>query len=58
VSSFAHQLTGHFGDIRSTDRVRLGAALLDLISMALADRLDRPDEVPPASQRRALLLRV
>lgn len=40
VSSFAHQLTGHLGDMRSTDRVRLGTALLDLIGMALPAQVD------------------
>ncbi|HWD42535.1 MAG TPA: hypothetical protein VHM23_02235 [Actinomycetota bacterium] len=36
----------------------MGTATLDLLTVALAGRLDRPDEVPADVSQRALLVRV
>lgn len=56
VSSLAYQLVAHIGDERDDGRV--GTALLDLLAVTLADRLDRADAVPLESRRRTLLLRI
>jgi AraC-like DNA-binding protein len=58
VSSLARQLVGHLDDRGTTDATRLGTALLDLLTVALAARLQRPRQAPPDSQRRVLLQRV
>ncbi|MQA86577.1 MAG: helix-turn-helix domain-containing protein [Streptosporangiales bacterium] len=58
ISSLARQLPRHLGDYRVADGARLSAAVLDLLSVALAARLDRGDEVPPDIRQRALLLRI
>jgi AraC-like DNA-binding protein len=58
VSSLARQLVGHLDDHGGTDATRLGTAALDLLTVALADRLQRPRQAPPDSQRRVLLQRV
>jgi AraC-like DNA-binding protein len=54
VSSVARQLPAHFDDGRAAEQARLGSALLDLFTAALATRLDRAAEVPPESRQRAL----
>jgi AraC-like DNA-binding protein len=58
VSSFARQVAGQLDDFRAADGARVGTALLDLVSAALAGRLDRADRLPPSSRQHALLLRV
>jgi AraC-like DNA-binding protein len=58
VSSLARQLPERLDDCGPADRTRLGTAVLDLVTTALAAHLDRTQEVPPDSRRRALLLRV
>jgi AraC-like DNA-binding protein len=58
VSSLARQLPERLDDCNAADRARLGTAVLDLVAAALATRLDRAQDVPPDSRRRALLLRV
>jgi AraC-like DNA-binding protein len=40
------------------DGARLGTALVDLLTVALAARLDRREAVPPDSRQRALVLRI
>jgi AraC-like DNA-binding protein len=57
VSSLAGQLVAHIGR-DGADGTRLGAALLDLLTVALAEPMDRTRDVPPDARRRALLLRV
>jgi AraC-like DNA-binding protein len=54
ASSFARQLPGH---LDAPHRERLGTAMLDLLAVTLAARLDRA-EVPPESRQRALVLRM
>jgi AraC-like DNA-binding protein len=51
VSSLARRLPSHLND-----GPRLGSALLDLLTAALGQRLDR--DPPPGNRRRALLLQV
>jgi AraC-like DNA-binding protein len=58
VSSLARQLPDRLDDCGPADRARLGTAVLDLVTAVLAARLDRAQEVPPDSRRRALLLRI
>ncbi|TDD29780.1 helix-turn-helix domain-containing protein [Kribbella turkmenica] len=55
VSSLALQLPGR---LDSGDGARLGTALVDLLSVLLADRAGGGAVVPPESRRRALLLRI
>jgi AraC-like DNA-binding protein len=61
ASSLARQLPRQLG-ARSpagpASRARLGAALLDLLTVALASQVDVGDQVPADTQQRALLLRV
>lgn len=56
VSQLAGQLVDHIGD--EADSARLGTALLDLLTVALAERLDRTESVPKEARGRALLLRI
>jgi AraC-like DNA-binding protein len=56
VSSLARELVRHLGDAAPGEAVRLGTAVLDLFTAALAGRLDRP--VPQPAGRRAMLTRV
>jgi AraC-like DNA-binding protein len=58
ASAFVRQLAGHFDDRGERNRARLGTAVLDLLSVALADRLDRASDVPPDTRQRALVLRI
>jgi AraC-like DNA-binding protein len=57
ASSFARQLVDHL-DEGDAHRARLGTAVLDLLAVALAARLDAPEQLPPDSRRRALLLEI
>jgi AraC-like DNA-binding protein len=58
IASLARELPERLDDCAPADQARLGTALLDLISAALAAQLDRTHEMPPDSRRGALLLRV
>jgi AraC-like DNA-binding protein len=58
VSSFARELVRRLDDVGGADGARLGAAALDLLAVALAARLGRPERVPPDSRQRVLLARV
>jgi AraC-like DNA-binding protein len=55
VSSLARQLPDHLDVDRESDGVRLGTAVLDLVSVALAARLDRGSAVPSDVRQRTLL---
>jgi hypothetical protein len=52
VSSLACQLPAHFDDGGAAHRARLGTAVLDVVTAALATRLGRAEDVPPESRRR------
>jgi AraC-like DNA-binding protein len=56
VSALARALVAHAGDAEPAEGVRLGTAVLDLFTAALAARLDVA--APAASRRRALLTRI
>jgi AraC-like DNA-binding protein len=58
VSSLARQLPDQLDLARESDGVRLGTAVLDLVSVALAARLDRGSAVPSDVRQRALLRRI
>jgi AraC-like DNA-binding protein len=55
ISSLARHLGRHVGGYGSTDGARLGTALMDLLTVALAERLDRVAAIAPDTRRRALL---
>jgi AraC-like DNA-binding protein len=55
VASLARQLPRHLETGAVADGARLGTALLDLLAVTLAARLDRRSAVPPNSRQRALL---
>ena len=57
ASSLALELPGHLDDHGLQDGARLGSAVLDLLTVALATRLDG-GRVPPDAERRALLRRI
>jgi AraC-like DNA-binding protein len=58
VSTLARRLVDHVDDPGAAGGTRLGAAVLDLLGVGLADRLDRAGDVPADTRQRALLLRV
>jgi AraC-binding-like domain len=58
VSSLARQLVRRLDDWAVADGARLGTAVLDLLTVALAARLDRAAQVPPETRQRALLHRI
>jgi AraC-like DNA-binding protein len=57
-SSTARQLARQAGHLDPAGGARVGTAALDLLTVALAGRLDRHGEVPDDVPRRALLLHV
>jgi AraC-like DNA-binding protein len=58
VSSLARQLPRYLDDCGAGDGARLGTAVLDLLTAALAAQLGRGDQVPQDSRQRALLVRI
>jgi AraC-like DNA-binding protein len=58
LATLARQLPGHLDDCGPTERARLGTAVLDLVTAAVAARLDHTRDVPPESRQRALVMRV
>jgi AraC-like DNA-binding protein len=58
ASSLALGLPNHLDDHAGADEARLGTALLDLLTVALAARLDLGHRVPWDTQQRALLRRI
>jgi AraC-like DNA-binding protein len=58
ISSLARQLPARLGDWNAAGGARLGGAIVDLLTVALAARLDRTSEVPAGTRRRALLERI
>jgi AraC-like DNA-binding protein len=58
ASSLARQLVRRLDGLRPPDGARLGTAVLDLLTVALAARLDRGERVPPEVRQRALLRQV
>jgi AraC-like DNA-binding protein len=58
ISPLAHGLVECLDDYDPADGARLGTALVDLVTVALAGRLDRSRQVPPDTRQRALLRRI
>jgi AraC-like DNA-binding protein len=58
VSVMARELARRLDDWDASAGSRLGTAVLDLVTVALADRLDRGGRMPRDAWQRALLLRV
>jgi AraC-like DNA-binding protein len=55
ISSLARHMARHLDDHEQTEGARLATALIDLLVVALAERLNRSATVAPATWRRALL---
>jgi AraC-like DNA-binding protein len=58
ISSLARLMARKLEDYGPTEGTRLAAALMDLLVVALAERLDRLPALAPATRRRALLASV
>jgi AraC-like DNA-binding protein len=58
VSSLARQLPARLDDTDRSHAARLGTAVLDLFTVALATHLDRGRAAPPATRQRALLVEI
>jgi AraC-like DNA-binding protein len=58
ISSLARHMARHLDDHGPTEGARLATALLDLLIVALAERLGRIPTIAPATRRRALLASV
>jgi AraC-like DNA-binding protein len=58
ISSLARHLGRQLDGSGGTDGARLAGALMDLVIVALAQRLDRGAAVAPAARKRALLMSV
>ena len=54
IVALARHLARRLGDRGATDGTRLAGALMDLLTVAFAERLDRVGAVSPATRRRAL----
>jgi AraC-like DNA-binding protein len=58
ISSLVLQLPDHLDDYDAQGGARLGVAILDLLTVALAARLDADAKVAPETHQRALLTRI
>jgi AraC-like DNA-binding protein len=58
ISSLARHMARHLERYEPTEGGRLAAALMDLLIVALAERLERIPRLAPATRRRALLASV
>jgi AraC-like DNA-binding protein len=58
ASSLARQLPRHLDDCGSAEAVRLGGAVVDLLSLALSAQLDGERSLPPQAYQRALVRQV
>ena len=58
VSTLVRELPRNLDDAQGTAAARIGTAVLDLLTVTLAARLDRNTTLPPDTRQRALLLRV
>lgn len=58
ASALVRQLPHRLDESRTTERARLGTTALDLLSVALASRLDRAEDLPGETTQRAMLVRV
>ena len=58
VSSLARRLNEQVDNLSGADGVRLGTALVDLLGLGLATRLDRAEDISHEGRQRALLVRI
>jgi AraC-like DNA-binding protein len=58
VSSVARQLPRYLDDVQTAEGARLGTTVVDLLTVALAARLDRGSAVPAETGQRAMRMRV
>jgi len=58
VSTLARQLIRGLDEWATPDGPRLGGALLDLVTVTLAARLNREEQLTPETRQRALLIRI
>jgi AraC-like DNA-binding protein len=58
ISALALHMGRHLAGYAPTEGARIATALMDLLIVALAERLDRYPELAPATRRRALLASV
>jgi AraC-like DNA-binding protein len=58
ISSLARTLAEHLDDADPAERTRLGTAVVDLATVALAARADDAGAVPAGTRQRALLMRI
>lgn len=58
VSSLVQQLTGHLDAYQNARDASIGTAVLDLLSLAVATRLDRVAAVPAETRQNAMMLRI
>jgi len=58
ISLLARHLAGRLADFRPTEGARLATALIDLLVVTFAERLDRIATIAPGTRRRALLTSV
>jgi AraC-like DNA-binding protein len=57
-SSFTRQVVAHLDDYGAADGARLGTTMVDLLTAALAARLDREDAIPSDTRQQAMRRRV
>jgi AraC-like DNA-binding protein len=58
ISTLARQLPRHLDDYGAADGTRLCRALLDLLTVGMAARLDRREQLPADTRQHALLLNI
>lgn len=58
ISTLVTEMAKRLDDLGEAEGTRIGTAVLDLLTVALAAQLDRGSEVPWATRQRALLIQV
>jgi hypothetical protein len=58
ISRLAREMAEHLDDYDEAEGTHIGAAVIDLLTVAVATQLGRESEVPWATRRRALLIQV
>lgn len=58
VASLGRELTWHLDSYEGSQDARIGNAFLDLLSLAVATRLDRAFTVAPESRQQAMVIRI
>lgn len=58
VAATGREMAGHLGAYESAGGARVGTAMLDLLTVAIATRLDRVSAVPPGTREQAMMIRI